>query len=62
MMFPIDKLEMAITSFIIDTSLGTLLAIVVTIPVLEVQYASFGLHVLHRALLYGPNAAFLATA
>ncbi|KAK2171342.1 hypothetical protein NP493_1078g02071 [Ridgeia piscesae] len=56
----IERLEMCLASFIIDTTLGLLLAVVVFLPVLELQYVAFLLHVVHRALLYGPNSAFIA--
>ena len=58
----IEMIEVCIASFIIDNTCGLLLAITMTIPVLEVQYISFVFHVIHRALLYGPNSAFIAQA
>ena len=45
-----------------DSTIGTLLAITLSVPIIEVQYVSFVLHVMHRAFLYGPNSAFIAQA
>lgn len=58
----IETIEVCIASFIIDNTFGLLLAVTMTVPILEVQYVSFVFHVVHRALLYGPNSAFIAQA
>ena len=47
-------------SFFLDTTAGLLLALVASIPVLQLQYVAFLLHVVHRAFLYGPHSAFIA--
>ena len=62
MLLIVELIEVCIASFVIDTTAGLLLAVAVSVPVLEVQYASFVFSVLHRALLYGPNSAFIAQA
>ena len=62
MSFVSDKVSMCTASFVLDCSVGLLLAVITCIPVLPVQYAAFVLHVIHRACLYGPNTAFIAQA
>ena len=58
----LEMIEVCIASFFIDTTAGLLLAVAMTIPILQVQYISFVCSVVHRALLYGPNSAFIAQA
>ncbi|XP_074645509.1 equilibrative nucleobase transporter 1-like [Tubulanus polymorphus] len=56
----IAKIKACIPSFVLDTSVGLLLSIGACIPVLPLQYVTCFLHTVHRALLYGPNSAFIA--
>ncbi|XP_074644880.1 equilibrative nucleobase transporter 1-like [Tubulanus polymorphus] len=56
----IGKIEACFLSFLLDSIVGLLLSIGACIPVIEVQYVTCFLHVVHRAFLYGPNSAFMA--
>ncbi|KAK7505907.1 hypothetical protein BaRGS_00002629, partial [Batillaria attramentaria] len=57
-----ERLHASIASFVLNSSVSVILTIGTLIPVLEVQYATFVLHCLHRSFLYGPNSAFVANA
>lgn len=57
-----ERIHAAIANFALDTTIAVLLTVGTLIPVMQAQYVTFVLHLLHRSFLYGPNAAFVANA
>ncbi|XP_064612367.1 equilibrative nucleobase transporter 1-like [Liolophura sinensis] len=57
-----ERLHAAIPSFVLNCTVVLLLSICAAVPVLEVQYITFALHVINRSFIYGPNSAFVANA
>ncbi|CAH1801296.1 unnamed protein product [Owenia fusiformis] len=60
--FKLEKIRHFIPMFYLNTGLGVLLSACAAIPVLELQYFTFVVFVLHRTFNYGPASAFLAQA
>ncbi|XP_078282951.1 equilibrative nucleobase transporter 1-like [Rhinoraja longicauda] len=58
----LEDIQSAVLSLAVTATLSTLFSICATIPVLEVQYATFILLVTNATFLYGSDAAFLAIA
>ncbi|ESO97379.1 hypothetical protein LOTGIDRAFT_114888 [Lottia gigantea] len=56
------RIHASIASFLLNCSVGLLLSICMTIPVVNLQYLTCLLFTLHRSFLYGPNSAFIANA